>query len=207
MTGNDTLAEQVPVVRRPAEGMDERREEQRGIGSAAGDHNVGAATKRFRHWPGAEIGVGGDQAITELVDCTVELHDWEISRFAGIKDVVADDSRDLQRRQPHRPGNGSSLARGGKRIGCPHIGDDLDAFGGTDRQRSAHPLLKQRVVAQFRILQARLLRQRHRALAETLKHQILNIALFGEFDRRLDAIARIARARPDADGSHYFSPK
>ena len=163
--------------------------------------------KRFRHWPDAEIGVGGDQAITELADRAVELHDREIAIFAGIKDVVADDSRDLQRRQPHRPGNGSGLARGGERIGRPHIGDDLDAFGGTDRQHRAHPLLEQRIVAQFRILQARLLRQRHRALAQTLEHQILNVALFGEFDRRLDAIARIARARPDADGSHYFSPK
>ena len=93
------------------------------------------------------------------------------------------------------------------RIGRAHIGDDLDALGGADRQHRAHPFFQQRIVAAFGIFHPRLLRQRHGALAEAFEHQILDVALFGEFDRGLDAIARIARARSDPDGSHHFNPK
>ncbi len=58
MSGDGSLAQQIPVIHRPAEGMDHRRQEQRGIGGAAGDDDVGACGKRFRHRPGAEIGIG-----------------------------------------------------------------------------------------------------------------------------------------------------
>src|SRR6202048_1185742 len=92
-------------------------------------------------------------------------------------------------------------------MGRAHIGDDLDAFGGTDRQHRAHPLLEQRVVSAVGVFHARLLRQRDGALAETLEHQILDIALFGEFHRGLDAIARIAGTGSYPDRSPHFSPK
>ncbi len=95
---------------------------------------------------------------------------------------------------PERSGDLGGLAGCGERIGRAHIGDDLDALGGADRQHRAHPLLEQRIVTAFRIFHARLLGERDRALAEALEHQILDVALFGEFDRGLDAIARIARA-------------
>ena len=90
--------------------------------------------------------------------------------------IFSDDS-------PSDPGDAAVLRAAATRIGRAHIGDDLDAFGGADRQHRAHPLFQQRIVARFRILHARLLRQRHRALAETFEHQILDVALFGEFDR------------------------
>ena len=107
--------------------------------------------------------------------------------------------------QPERFRDLGGLARRGFRIGRAHIGDDLDAFGGAERQHRAHPLFQQRIVAAFRILHPRLLRQRHRALAETFEHQILDIAFFGEFDRGLDAIARIAGAGSYSNGSHVVS--
>ena len=97
------------------------------------------------------------------------------------------------------------LARRGFRIGGAHIGDDLDAFGGAEREHRAHPLLEQRVIAAFRILHPGLLRQRHRPFAETFEHEILDIALFGEFDRGLDAIARIAGTGAYSNGSHLVS--
>ena len=43
MPGDGALPQQIPVIHRPAEGMDHRRQKQRGIGSAPGDHDVGAA--------------------------------------------------------------------------------------------------------------------------------------------------------------------
>ena len=165
------------------------------------------AEQRLRHRLGAEIGIGRQQPVAELLDRAVEFHDREIAVLAGIEHVVADDGRDLQRRQSERFGDLGGLARGGFRIGRAHIGDDLDALGGADRQHRAHPLLQQRIVAALGIFHPRLLRQRHGALAQAFEHQILDVAFFGEFERGLDAIARIARAGSDPDGSHHFSPK
>ena len=82
----------------------------------------------------------------------------------------------------------------GFRIGRAHIGDDLDALCGAERQHRAHALFEQRVVAAFGILHPRLLRQRHRALAEAFEHEIVDLALLGELDRGLDTVARIACA-------------
>ena len=87
------------------------------------------------------------------------------------------------------------------RIGRAHIGDDLDAFCGADRQHRAHPLFQQRIVAAIGILHPRLLRQRDGALAEALEHQIIDAALFGEFDRGLDAVAGIAGAGSYSDAA------
>ncbi len=106
-----------------------------------------------------------------------------------------------------RLGDLGGLAGCCDRIGRAHIGDDPDAPGGAGRQHRAHPLLQQRVVAALGILHARLLRQRDGALAETLEHQVLDVALFGELDRGLDAIARIARAGSYPDGSHTLSSR
>ncbi len=114
--------------------------------------------------------------------------------LAGVEHVVADDGSDLEARQPERTRDLGGLPCGRLRIGRAHIGDDLDAFGGAERQHRAHALFEQRIVAALGILHPRLLRQRHRALAEAFEHEIIDLALLGEFDRRLDAIARIARA-------------
>ena len=194
MAGDGALPQQIPVVHGPAEGMDHRREEQRGIGGAAGDHDVGARLQRVRHRLGAEIGIGREQPVAELLDGAVEFHDREIVGFAGVEHVVADDGGDLQFRQAERARDLGGLLRGRFRIGRAHIGDDLDAFCGAERQHRAHALFQQRVVAAFGILHPRLLRQRHRALAEALEHEIVDLALLGELDRGLDAIARIACA-------------
>ena len=88
------------------------------------------------------------------------------------------------------------------RIGRAHIGDDLDALGGADRQHRAHPLFQQRIVAAVGIFHPRLLRQRDGALAEAFEHQIVDVALLGEFDRGLDAVAGIAGAGSYSNGSH-----
>ena len=91
------------------------------------------------------------------------------------------------------------------RIGRAHIGDDLDAFCGADRQHRAHPLFQQRIVTAIGILHPRLLRQRYGALAEALEYQIIDAALFGEFDRGLDAVAGITGAG-SSDAAQGASP-
>ena len=205
MPGDGALPQQIPVVHRPAEGMDHRRQEQRRIGRAAGDDDIGARRQRLRHRFGAEIGIGGQEPVAELPDRAVELHDLEVAVLAGIEHVVADDGGDLQRGQPERLRDVGGLARRRFRVGGAHVGDDLDAFGGAERQHRAHPLFEQRVIAAVRIFHPRLLCQRHRAFAEALEHEVLDVALFGEFDRGLDAIARIAGPGAYSNGSHLVS--
>jgi hypothetical protein len=65
----------------------------------------------------------------------------------------------------------------------------------------SHPLLERRIVAAFGVFHARLPRQRDGTLAETLEYRILEVAIFGEFNRRLTAIAGIAGARSYSDVS------
>jgi len=64
---------------------------------------------------------------------------------------------------------------------------------------------EQWIMAAVGILHARLLRQRHRSLPEALEHEVLDIALLGEFDCGLDAIARIAGTGPYSYRSHIVS--
>ena len=182
--------------------MDHRRQEQRGIRGAPGDHDIGARCQRLRDRLGAEIGIGRQQPVAELLDGAVEFHDREIAVLAGVEHVVADHGGDLQRGKPERLRDLGGPARGSDRIGRAHIGDDLDALAGANRQHRAHPLIQQRIVTAIGILHARLLRQRHRALAQTFEYQILQVAFFGELNRRLDAIAGIAGAGPYSNGSH-----
>ncbi len=57
MSDDGALAEEVPVVERPAEFVNEWREEERGIGDAAGEYDVGAIVERLEERRDAEIGV------------------------------------------------------------------------------------------------------------------------------------------------------
>jgi hypothetical protein len=161
----------------------------------------------WSHRLGAEIGIGRQQPVAELLDGAIELHDRQIAFLAGVEHIVAEDSGDLQPRQPQRSCDLAGVARRADGIGGAHIRDDLDALGGAHRQHRAHPFLQQRIEPAVGILHARLLRQRHGALAEAFEHQILDVTLFGEFERGLDAVPRISRAGSDPDGAHYFSPK
>jgi len=167
------------------------RQEQRGIRRTARDHYVGSAGQRGRHRFRAKIGIGRDQPVAKLLDAAVELENRKIARLASIQNVVADDGRDLQRRESERSRDFGGLLRRGFRVGRTHIGDDLDALGRAERQHRTHPLFQERIKAGFRVLHARLLRQRHRALAQAFEHEVIDVALLGELERRFDTIARI----------------
>jgi hypothetical protein len=69
----------------------------------------------------------------------------------------------------------------------------------------SHPFFQQGIVTAFRVPHTRLLRQRHGAFTQTFEYQIVNVAFFGELDRGLDAIARIACAGTYTNGAHHFS--
>ena len=63
--GDRPRGEPVPVVPRPAELVHERPEREGGVGRAAGHHDLGAGAERLGDRPGAEVRVGGDDAVAD----------------------------------------------------------------------------------------------------------------------------------------------
>ena len=105
------------------------------------------------------------------------------------------------------PAAGRAIARRSRTTAAAASGLAAPMFVMTRTPRARHAgstacmrSSKQRIVAGARDRCAsRLLRERDRALGETLEHEIVELAVFGQFHRRLDAIAGIARAAPDAN--------
>ena len=59
------------------------------------------------------------------------------------------------------------------------------------------PLLQERVIPAFGVLEAVLLGQRDRPLRQALEHEVLDVAALHERQRRVQAVSR--EAGPDAD--------
>ena len=71
-----------------------------------------------------------------------------------------------------------------------------------ERKDRAQTLRQERVVAARRIPELGLLGQGDGALGQALEDEVLEIALLGELDGRLDPVAGIACAGADPDLSH-----
>ncbi|MCY1381783.1 hypothetical protein D9M69_697350 [compost metagenome] len=72
MPHREALREAVQVLRpggaaeRPAQAVHQRPEEERGVGHATGDHNVGAGVQRLHDRRGAQVGVAKHQPFAHL---------------------------------------------------------------------------------------------------------------------------------------------
>jgi hypothetical protein len=130
----------------------------------ARNHHVSAGDQCFCNRLGAEIGIGGKDAITKIPHPAVYLQQWQIALLADVKNVVASYRGDPQRSNPQLLGNLPSLRGRCTRIRGSHIGNNFDALRFTDLQHSAHPLLQQRIIAGGRIPHFFLLGQRDRSL-------------------------------------------
>ena len=195
-----------PVLHRPAELVDLRRQEHRRIGRAAGDDDVGAARQRFHDGPGAEVGVGRDELVAERADRLAGLFEQVVATSHHLQHVVAGDGGDLDPAEAQRAGDLLDLLGGGERVGSTHVGDDPDALGAAGGQDRLHPLDEQGIVALRGIFQLRLLGERDGALGQAFEDQVIELALLGQLDRRLDPIAGEAGAGPDPDRFHRVAP-
>ena len=90
---------------RPAELVDQRCQEHRRVGGTAGDHDVGAARQRLDDRPGAEIGVGRDQPVTQRAHRLPGLVQAVVAGAHRVEDVVAGDGGDPDAAQPERAGD------------------------------------------------------------------------------------------------------
>ena len=74
VAGDDAGREAVPVIGRPVEGMDHRRQRDARVGAAARDHDLRAALQRLDDRPGAVVRIRGRDAIADRRELGAVLH-------------------------------------------------------------------------------------------------------------------------------------
>lgn len=90
------LAQLVPVLQRPAEGVDGGGHEDGGVGYASGDDHVGALLQGFQNTLHAHVGVGGDDLTGELGQGLVGLPHLGVHVLVDDgQQIVAGDAGDL----------------------------------------------------------------------------------------------------------------
>ena len=89
VAGGDGAGQAIPVVALPAEAPRRRADDQRRVGDAAGDDDVGAAPERLGDAPAAEVRVGGQRfprrAATSRSRCTKRSPAARSSPSRGIR--------------------------------------------------------------------------------------------------------------------------
>ena len=194
-----------PVVERPPELVDHRRQEQRRVRDSPRDHDVRIPGQRLHDTLGPEVHVGGDDGLPARRHRGPHLVEPSVGRDDRLAHVIARQDRDRQART-----KSARDPRG--RLGCalgvrgPHVGDNPDPVPEARRQDGFESFGEQRVEALRRVAQPLLLREGDGAFRQTLEDEVLETALLGEFQGGLDAISRVAGAGPDPDGLHAVPP-
>jgi hypothetical protein len=189
-----TSRDAVAVVETPLEVMNERRDEQRWVGDAPGDDDLGAARKRREERVRSQIGVRRDHgSVVAKAAAGLERRLVQIQR---AEDVVPNDRGDSQG-QLQPSGDLHDPPRGGERIRGAHVRQQPDSVPFDRGQEQLQAPLQQQIISSFGIVTPAQLRQRDGALREAFKHEVVHSALLGEQHRRLQAIAREAGARAD----------
>jgi len=180
MPDEDTGGEAVPVVPAPAVLVHERSEEERRVGDAPGDHDVGPLRE----------GVD-DRTRTEVRRCEQRRPGERVERGAGVdvcerlarvrvqrrkarEHVVADHGRDLDAGDTELARGVDRGVRGGGRVDAAGVRDHLGATVGDERQRPGQVRGKiARVPARFVAL-AILLQDRKGQLGQRLEAEIVD---------------------------------
>ena len=203
VTDDDTLAETLPGVDVPLEGVEERTEEEGRIGDAAGEDDVGTAVERFGDGFGAEVGVGGNVVAGGRQGLVGEREEMVLE----VQDVVAFNVGNFQAVQAEAAGNSDSLFGRCPGIGGAHIADDARPVAMAGWEHGKHSLYEQRIVAGVGILVALELSQGDGAFCEALKDEEIQVSVLGKIDGRVDAITGEPCTRANPDTSHVRSPE
>ena len=188
-------AEPRPVVHRPAELVDERGEEERRVGHAAGDHDVGALRQGLDDRRGAEVGVGRDERSPRAATVRRSPRARSSPRRSSSSTSSPVTAATAGRAARARARSPDDRPRAAERIGGAHVGEDRDAARAAGRQHGPHPLLRAAGRSPRRVPALLLLGERDRPLGQALEDQVVEPALLRQLDRRLDAVARSSRRR------------
>ena len=175
------LAQLVPVLQRPAEGVDGGGHEDGGVGYASGDDHVGALLQGFQNTLHAHVGVGGDDLTGELGQGLVGLPHLGVHVLVDDgQQIVAGDAGDLHAGQAVPAGNLHALLGSGLGIGRAHVGDELHLVLPAQGKGLLHAVLQKTVVSLGRVLQLGLLPDGDGALGQALIADIVQVALFDQ---------------------------
>jgi hypothetical protein len=129
-----------------------------------------------------------------------------VARAHDVEHVVAADGRDPQSAQAEASRDFGGGERRGSRVRGAHVRDNPYACRRARSQHGFHARPQQRIEPEGGIAQFLELGQCDGPLAQALEAEVSDIAVLGEFDRGLDAVARVSGARSDADGLHSMAP-
>jgi hypothetical protein len=183
------------VVGTPAEVMRERRDEQRRVGDAAGDHDVGAGRERRQQRVGTDVRIGRDQRRVAR-QSFAGFHRDGIRIELG-EHIVAGDGGNLDR-QLEALRNIDDHIRCRQRIRRAEIADESRVVPLQQRQQRFDPRHEPRVVALRRITATAELCERDRALGQALENQVVEVTALGQQDRRVETIAGEARTTSES---------
>jgi len=188
MPDDSSLPQEVPVVERPAELVDERSEEKGGIGDAAGEDDIGITLEGFENRRDAKVRVGREPCVSGRKRTFGSFDDIEAG-LEDFKNVVARDGCNPEAGKTELLRNIASFCGCGLGVCGTHVADDANVPIGTDGQNGSHTFFEQRVVPGSGIEEASFLRDGDGSFGETLEDEIRDVASFGELDCGVDSVA------------------
>ncbi len=195
-------AEPRPVVRGPAEGRSARCQEKRRIGGPAAEDEIGAGGDRRQQRLDADIGVGADQPEAGLGD-RAALPERGLG-CDPVRHLVARDPGDAQAVQPQLVRDAPCELGRGAWVGDAHVGEDAGAAGPAGGQHGPQPMGEEAVVAERWILQPVAVAEGHRALAQALEDEPVELAAPGEVHGRVQPVGGETGATADAQRVGHF---
>ena len=186
VAGDGGAGEAVPIVVAPAELVHAGPDHERGIGDAAGDHDIGAGRQRRHDPPAAEVGVGGDEPVAHGRQrrAAVEIGEARVVAAGGtqqLEALVAGDDPDRERPAAallERGPAGGGAGGGGEAAG---VGDEPAAAArGPVVGQAAHGLDEVARVAEGGVALALARQDRHRHLGEVVEREVVEIGLLRE---------------------------
>ncbi len=190
VAGHGGAGQPVPVVQCPAEVGQGRPQGERGVGHAAGDHDVGAGAQGLGDGGRTDVGVGADHGPSAQ-----RLAHLGHQRVAptGSGHVVAFDDGHARARQAQFAGQGMDAPRRRARVGRAHVADDAHAVPQAAREHRRQQLVQQRLVALLRVVAPRQLGQRQGALGQSFEDQAGRGAAADQFiDHRAGGVGPVA---------------
>ena len=174
VAGNRAGGQLVIVLRRPAKLVDHRAADERRVGDAAGNDDLGARGEALGHGERTDVGVGAEQVVLDLGQRPAVVH--VLHRVAGVgqfrdagQDVVAVDYADFEALDALLAGefeNGLQAAVG---VDSAGVGDHLDALLVDCGQRAVQHLHEVRRVSRCRIPPLELLHDAHGDFREVVE--------------------------------------
>ena len=204
VTGDHRSGERVPVGALPLEPPRRRADDQRRVGDARTDHDVGTALERRGDAEAAEVGVGAHHRRLQVGErrALVEMDEALARRLQRVEprhEIVALDVRDDRAQAEllvHRP----RRRRAARRIEPAGVHHDLDAALQAARRHLLELPQERAGIAEVRVLEAILQQDQQRQLGEIVAGQHVDRPALDHLPRRAEAVAVEAGAVGDAEG-------